>query len=205
MPQVANADVETHISLAWWFIFHIDFRWAIFYGENYTSVGSILYTSGTPDDRACTTNPTKNGSNPQYKSIRHIGNRELSSEGISFYLGPFFTLEELYFDGLRLNLNQPIRVRSFGFTGKENWTVFEGTEFAGSSACLLSSFTGDKGTYYDAVVYNKDVNLTVGSLRRGCTQALPNDQSESIFILPTGEIKSTGNVVVGRTSVAGQN
>lgn len=161
------------------------FRWAIFNGENYSDVSSILYTSGSPDDRACT-NDRLNGTVPNYKSIRHIGNRELRREGISFYVGPFFTGEELYFDGRRLNLNHRILARSFGFTGKDNWTVYDGTDFRGTRACLLSAYPGDSNeTTYDAVVYNKDLNLTIGSIQRGCEDQEQNITSGNSKIIIT--------------------
>jgi len=164
--------------------------WAIFKEANYGGVSGILYASGQADDRACT-NDGVNGTNPQYKSIRHIGNLKLREAGISFYTGTFFTGQELYFNGFSLDLNEGIPVRSFGFTGKDNWTVFENPGNVGPSACLLSDYADDSKPY-DAVVYNKDLNLTVGSIRRGCDSGEPSNQSTTV-ILPTGEIRHTGS------------
>lgn len=55
-----------------------------------------------------------------YKSIRHLGNRDLDKSGISLYKEPFFATDELYFDGEALSLSTPFEMTSFGFTGAGN-------------------------------------------------------------------------------------
>jgi len=50
------------------------------------------------------------------KSIRHIGNEDMNSAGLSFYTKSNFGGEELYFFGTRLILPSVVNFHSYGYT-----------------------------------------------------------------------------------------
>ena len=162
-------------------------RWAIFKEKNFTNIAAVLYASSRPDDQACT-NDNLNGSSTtysQYKSARYIGNSALLQPGLSLYKGKFFSGTELYLDGRKLNLVKSEIFGSYGMTGKENWTIFTNTNYTGDATCLLSYSGLSSDVKYDRVVYNKDIGIRVGSIRRGCFRA--RNGGKSLLILSTGE------------------
>jgi len=102
----------------------------------------------------------------EYRSIHPIGAPDLDTSAITFNQKPrFFGDGELAFDGTFLRLPTPMDFNSFGFTGKENWTIYRNTDLSGFSECLEAS-VDSFGNY--AVTFHTNKSLTVGSIWRGC-------------------------------------
>lgn len=78
---------------------------------------------------------------------------------------PRFLGKDLYFDGNFLRLPTSITFYSYGFTGKENWTLFQNTNFSGRSECLEAAIDRQFDSY--AVTFNVNKSFTVGSIWRG--------------------------------------
>lgn len=68
-------------------------------------------------------------------------------------------------DGRILRLPSPRNYSSWGFTGRQNWTVFRNTDLTGHSECLVADVDND-GDF--GVTFNINRTLTVGSIWRGC-------------------------------------
>lgn len=113
--------------------------------------------------RVCGTWFSKNRT-AQYKSIEFIGSNDLDTPALSLNTKPRFLGDDLYFDGNFLRLPSPIKFHSYGFTGKENWTLFMNTNFSGPSGCLEAALD-QFGNY--AVTFNVNKTFNVGSIWRG--------------------------------------
>lgn len=146
------------------------FRWKIagtFY--NNSNLTFVENAFGADKDntgvtgRICGTWFTRNRT-AQYKSIEFIGSNDLDSPALTLNTMPRFLGKDLYFDGNFLRLPSPILFRSYGFTGKENWTLFTNSNFSGASECLDAA-VDPSGTY--AVTFNVNKTFTVGSIWRG--------------------------------------
>jgi len=144
-------------------------RWALSLGVNHTKGG--IYYEGNNDDvhgNCGSSASAGGGSYIQYKSIRYVGNLHLSLPGLSLFTGESFQGEELYFDGANLRLPSPYVFKSYGFTGKEHWTVFPLTNFSGAAgpSCLIAQ---NKMVSYA----QKGPPVALASLQRGCSKRKP--------------------------------
>ncbi|CAL8106990.1 unnamed protein product [Orchesella dallaii] len=112
--------------------------------------------------RVCGTWHSKNRT-AQYKSIEFIGANDLDTPALNLNTKPRFLGADLYFDGNFLRLPASLSFHSYGFTGKENWTLYANTNFSGASECLEAAV--DKHGY--AVTFNVNKTFVVGSIWRG--------------------------------------
>jgi hypothetical protein len=101
-----------------------------------------------------------------FESIRHLGNSDLDRPSLSLYRQPFFASSELFLDGEELSLSGAEEFGSFGFTGRESWTLYSGPNFSGESVCLLCKC--DEEGIGVGVTYTPKLSLVASSVRKGC-------------------------------------
>ena len=101
-----------------------------------------------------------------FESIRHVGNSDLDIPSLSLYKEPFFACQELYFHGNELNLPNIEEFKSFGFTGRDSWTLYSEPNFLGESVCLECK-CDEEGIGVGAT-YTAKLSLVVSSIRKGC-------------------------------------
>ena len=141
-------------------------RWALSTEQNYTKFG-VFYEGGNDEiDGNCGSSASGGGGGDyiQYKAIRFVGNSIVDLPGISLFTRDSFFGEELYFDGTGLRLPNPFLFKSYGFTGKDNWTIFPNINYTGEPSCLIAQ---NKVVSY---MESRATPLTVGSIRRGCVK-----------------------------------
>jgi hypothetical protein len=97
-----------------------------------------------------------------------VGNADLDAPGLSLYTDIEFSGKEVYFSGSSLRLPYdtpyPLSLKSFGFTGPQNWTIFSNIDSTGVTTCLRRP----EGLTSDLVYTRFGPTYLVGSLRRGC-------------------------------------
>ncbi|CAG7714325.1 unnamed protein product, partial [Allacma fusca] len=99
-----------------------------------------------------------------YKSARFYGHQNTEEDGVSLFTSINLRGEEIYVAWSPVS-GITKRILSLGYSGKSSWTVFEGTNFDGKSACLPPPARINDTSYYNEI--SKDLNLSrIGSLYR---------------------------------------
>ncbi|CAG7824784.1 unnamed protein product [Allacma fusca] len=99
-----------------------------------------------------------------YKSFRFFGNRDTKIDTVSLFPESGFRGEEILVDrspfgGITQN------IASVAYSGNSGWTVFEGINFSGKTACLPPGGTTNTNAYEELSSLNI---TTIGSLFKGC-------------------------------------
>ncbi|CAG7833997.1 unnamed protein product [Allacma fusca] len=99
-----------------------------------------------------------------FKSFRFFGNRDTTIDAVSLFPGTNLRGEEILVDrspfgGITEN------IASVAYSGNSGWTVFEGRNFSGNTACLPAWGTTNTNAYNELSSLNI---TTIGSLVKGC-------------------------------------